>query len=100
MLFQGGLQYFSILLIFYFDKCFAGDILKAEFTASVPGASKTAECNFTLEFTDVELLKTSTVKCEKNKQMTVNSFEFNQTSFIHNSVHTLGWKLSPVVFYR
>ena len=86
MLFRGGLQYFNILLIFYFDKCFAGEILKAEFTASVNGASKTAQCNFTLEFTDVELLKTSTVKCEKNKQMTVNSFEYTLKSLNHHHV--------------
>ena len=86
MLFQRGLLYLNILLIFSFGKCFAGEILKAEFTASVTGASKTAECSFSLEFTDVELLKTSTVKCDRNKQMTVNSFVYELKSLNHHHV--------------
>ena len=86
MLFQRGLLYSNILLIFSFGKCFAGEILKAEFTASVTGASKTAECSFSLEFTDDELLKTSTVKCDRNKQMTVKSFVYELKSLNHHHV--------------
>ena len=85
MLFQRGLLYFNIIYIFSFGKCFAGEILKAEFTASVTGASKIAECNFSLEFTDVEL-KTSRVRCDRNKQMTVNSFVYELKSLNHHHV--------------
>ena len=86
MLFQNSLLYFNILLIFYFGNCFAGEILNAEFTAPVTGGSVTAECSFSLEFTDVELLKTSTVKCDRNKQMTVKSFVYELKSLNHHHV--------------
>ena len=82
MLFQHGLLYFNILLIFYFGNCFAGEILNAEFTAPVTGGSVTAECSFSLEFTDVELLRSSRVKCEKNKPMTVHSFVYEWKSHV------------------
>ena len=86
MLFQRGLLYFNILLIFFFGKCFAGEILKAEFTASVTGASERTECNFSLEFTDVKLLK-YTVKCSKiTKTMNVNSFVYELKSMNHHHV--------------
>ena len=86
MLFQQGLLYFNIIYIFSFGKSVAGEILKAEFTASVTGASKIAECSFSLEFTDVELLKTSRVRCDRNKQMTVNSFVYELKSLNHHHV--------------
>ena len=52
---------FIILLYFSVSQSHAQEIFTDSFEASVTGSAGTATCKFTLHFTDVEVLKNSTV---------------------------------------
>ena len=68
--------YFIILLYFSVSQSHAQEFT-ASFEASVTGSAGTTECRFTLHFTDVELLKPSTVKCGRiKKTMIINEFKY------------------------
>ena len=65
--------YFIILFYFSLGQSHAGEnqeqeTLTTSFKASVTGSSGTTECEFSLQFTDVEILKSSKVKCGKIKK--------------------------------
>ena len=52
---------FIILLYFSVSQSHAQEIFTDSFEATVTGSAGTATCKFTLHFTDVEVLKNSTV---------------------------------------
>ena len=84
MLFRTELL-FIILLYFSVSQSHAQEIFTASFEASVTGSADTTTCQFTLHFTDVEVLKTSTVKCGRiKKTMIINNYihELPQAMFI------------------
>ena len=77
------LTYFSILLIFSFGEFFAEEIHSLTFKATVTGNSGSTECEFSLFFTDEEILKNSKVKCGKiRRPMTIDSFTYESSMHI------------------
>ena len=73
-----------LYLVFSLGQSHAQEIFTASFSASVSGTSGTTECDFTLSFTDVEILETSKVKCGRIKNtMTINSFTHELKSSMH-----------------
>ena len=74
-----------LMLYFSLGQSHAEEILiTASFSAPVTGTSGTTECNFKLSFTDVEILKSSKVKCGRiKKTMTINSFTYEMKSSMH-----------------
>ena len=63
MLFRSELLYFNILLIVSLSQIFAQEIFTASLTEKVTGNSGTIECDFSVRFTDSEILGNSKVKC-------------------------------------
>ena len=73
--------YFIILLYFSLGHSHTQEILTASFRAPVAG---TTECDFSLIFTDEEILKSSKVSCGRvKKTMTINSFTYELKSSMH-----------------
>ena len=86
MLSRFELLYFIVLLQhFLLGQRLAPEIHTAEFTAAVTGSKGTTECDFTLKFTDVEVLKQiSKVQCGRKKPMTIKSFKYEiESSMLH-----------------
>ena len=76
--------YFNILMYFSLGHSHAQEILTTSFRAPVTGNSVTTECDFSLSFTDVEILKKSKVSCGRvKKTMTINSFTYELKSSMH-----------------
>ena len=98
MLFRFELLYFVILLQhFSLGERLNQENYTARFKATVTGSSGTTECDFTLKFTDVEVLKSSKVKCGKikKKTMIINSFNYE----IESSMHSFRKAIIDFVFF-
>ena len=79
------LNFIILLQHFSLGQRLAPETYTAVFKTSVTGSSGTTECDFTLRFTDVEVLKkNSKVQCSRNKPMIINSFKYEiESSMLH-----------------
>ena len=83
MLSQSELLYFNILLIFSLSQLFAQEIFTTSFTKEVTGNSEKTKCDFSIRFTDSEILGNSKVKCGKIKRVMIIDFKYELKSSMH-----------------
>ena len=75
---------FNILLFFSLGQSFAEEIYKTSFKVPVTGKSETTNCNFSIHFTDTDILGNSRFKCDRiKKPMLINSFSYELKSSMH-----------------
>ena len=89
MLSQSELLYYKILLIFSLCQSFAQEIFTVSFTEEVTGKSGTYECDFTIHFTDSEILENSNLGCGRIKKFMIIDFKYELKSSMHLLRHAL-----------